>query len=423
MFILLNFLLTVTVLRSNIAEWLYPVDHVVTQDGVKLCIIHQTQEHLDLWLWDPVTHEAMKGLLSSYTPAGLSTCPSRNAFCFIDNDRLYIKPILKKGPYALDFMGPYELSKIMWIDDRSFYFSAKERAHYNLFHGTVKGSLCRLTYSKEIDYLYPQKQDELLFFIQRDKKHVHTIVRVEYPMKALESYETAWDQDVPFIEKLSLIAQEESELPSTCSFADLTTAQTLYNHDVPGRALSFLFMESATQGFFIEHAASMNKKDHTIDFSYYELYKADNGWQTRLLFGFSIPSHILFNSSEQMRLYESVYPLLPRVTSAYIYYTSYTDENMHIFSYERATGTATQVSIQTFDAGQIKHMIKTDSYVFAPYFYNGVCYYGGKLIHNDDDSMRDGLTEPKVESDHHAIKSPTFVIEENGIHYIELPYF
>lgn len=388
------------VLFSEGNEFLYPVDHIVTPDGVKICVIHQKDDHLDVWLWNPQTGEAVKGLLSSYIPAGLSVCPSRNAFCFIDNDRLYIKSIIKKSPYAIDFMGPYELSKINWIDDNSFYFSAKERTHYNLFYGTISGSLYRLTYSKEYDYLYPQKQESMLFFIRRDAAHLHTINAVAYPFNAISEHEICWQQECTFSEKLSLIAQEEDLDHKACSLIESDDVQELYRHDHPGRALSFLHMVSPTEGFFAEHPAFINKKDLQVDFAYYQLSKNGDVWSTRLLFGFSIPTSFLFSHFDSTRLYESMYPLLPNVTCETIYFVSGSMSKLGLFAYERATGTITEVSDSTSE----------HSY-FAPYIYNNMLICGGalaRLPYYKRDRYKQKISLQMSENGYHTITLPTF---------------
>lgn len=385
-------------------EFLYPVDHVITSDGVKICVIHQKEDHLELWLWDPNTKEAVKGLLSSYTPAGLSVCPSRESFCFIDNDRLYIKSLIKKSPYAIDFMGPYELSRIIWIDDATFYFSAKERTHYNLFYGTINGSLCRLTYSKDHDYLYPQKKGGHIFFIERDATHTHRIKVADYPLYELKQHQRSWNKEISFEEKLHLIAQEEATATTECSFIDSSTMHELYAHKVPGRALSFLHMVSDTEGFFIEHAASITKKDLNVHFDYYGLVKKEGQWTTRLLFGFSIPIALLFSHGDSTRLYESMYPLLPRVTLTHIYYVSGNTDNLDLFEYERATGTSTQIEGTA-----------SDYYYFVPYIYNDKALCGGALA-------RQSFLTNDEQTAHH-LKKPILEMDDNSIHTMILPYF
>ncbi len=398
---------------NHATEFLYPVDHVITPDGVKICVIHQKDEHLDVWLWDPVTQEAMKGLLSSYTPAGLTVSPSRTAFCFIDNDRLYVKSLIKKSPQAIDFMGPYELSRITWIDDASFYFSAKERTHYNLFYGTVDGSLCRLTYSKEYDYLYPQKQGKQLFFIERDAQHTHRIKVAHYPKHALKEHRQSWNQDMSFEEKLRLIAQEEATAASECSFINPSTITELYAHNAPGRALSFLSMVSETEGFFIEHASSLTKKDSAVAFNYYQLCKLEHGWTVRLLFGFSIATALLFSHGNATRLYESMYPLLPRVTPTHIYYVTGSNGYLDLYIYERATGTSTKA----------EHMT-SEQYYFVPYIYNDIPYYGGALARlicighgQDDHSFNSTSSIPDYTK--YRLR---FTLDDDGVHTMIFPH-
>ena len=118
---------------SSHAEFLYPVGTVVFENTERVVVLYQQGAHLELWLWDPLTKSAFKGL-SHYTPAGLVVLPSSTQFSFIDHERIRIKSVAKKSPKALDMYPLYDFGLLYWIDDENCYCSARERHHYNLFH-------------------------------------------------------------------------------------------------------------------------------------------------------------------------------------------------------------------------------------------------------------------------------------------------
>ena len=60
-----------TLLRMSGQEYVYPVG-VLSHQQEKIYLLYQKSlGHVELWIWDVHTKEAQKGLLSTFTPAGL----------------------------------------------------------------------------------------------------------------------------------------------------------------------------------------------------------------------------------------------------------------------------------------------------------------------------------------------------------------
>jgi hypothetical protein len=103
-------------------------------------------------------------------------------------------------------------------------------------------------------------------------------------------------------------------------------------------------------------------------------------WQTKKLFDFSIPACLILNTSD-LKLYESILPLLPKYYNGIIYYSScYEQENnsgqennqeklsLDIFSYDINTGKIEK-----------KSQAKMGQLFFSPILVENKIFYGGKL--------------------------------------------
>lgn len=356
----------------GIQEFLYPVGIINHEEKEKICVLYQKSAHLELWFWDPDSLEAVKSLLSSFTPAGLRVLPNQKAFSFIDNDRIRVKDLNKRSPRTIDLSyGPYDFSTIEWINSTSFYFSAREREHLNLFHGTIEGELYHLTRSTKRDYMYPQKQGDSLFYVTKHQDKICTIDKVEYPIAGIQKTLIQFKKK-NFKEQLKLILEEESSLDKT--YLNFTTQQRVYQLQDPTKDIAFLSMRNEKEGYFLTHPSTVSRNDLHMAFECYHLYITRNDqWKAQKLFSFKIPLHLLMpQHNKEERLYESMLPLLPLFADDGLYYSHDSGMGLNVYKYAPDTETSTQLT----NLQGIHHF-------FSPLFFKGKIYYGGTVSHDD----------------------------------------
>lgn len=352
-------------------EFIYPVG-VITHNGKqKICVQYQKNSHLELWFWDPQTQEAVKGLLSSFTPADVKVIPYQSAFSFIDNDRIRIKDAKKRSPSTLDLpYGPYDLTTLEWIDSESFYFSAHERDHVALFHANKQGELFHLIRSSEKDYSYPQKVGEWLFYLCKHENST-TIERAPYPLKSIPR--RVWSEKHSFHDQLECVYQAERDLHAK-TYIDASTQEKLYLWDDKDKEPAFLTMVDASRGYFLAHPLIVGKNDYTMTFDCYRFLREPKP-QVEKIFSFDVPLYLLMPQHNQPdRLYESIMPLLPRYYADSIYYCHDEGMGLQLYRYDEKTGEKQQLT----EADNTHH--------FAPLLFNNVCYYGGSVFHDEHPS-------------------------------------
>lgn len=372
------------------AEFLYPVGAVVFEGSERIAVLYQQSSHLELWLWDPATKHAIKGL-SHYTPAGLTILPSHTQFSFIDHERIRIKTVAKKSPKALDMYPLYDFGIIYWIDDENGYCSARERHHYNLFHITTDGDLYRLTRSSTYDYTYPQKVGSDLFYIKRNDKGVFSIEKTMYPTTEISTCQADMHnlKDTLSLETIELANQDT---PRAC--LSVGNTETLFTCNEYDQALTFLSMKTAEEGFFLKHIDHpfIERFEKVMVFECWHLIKKET-WKTKKLFEFTIPLSFFYG---ERRLYESVLRLLPIYNNDAIFYVSATPEgylNVYRYSTSKASITCLSQGAQ-------------EQYFFTPYFYQGIGYCGG-MVKNEENSLAEGPTLQEAENGEQIFIFPT----------------
>ena len=281
-------------------EYIYPVASL--GNGTTILYIHQyCSTKIELFKWDTKTNHTEQILWSIFNPAGLQLLPDNSGFSFIDNGRLRIKLFQRRSPKAIDFDDPlFNINALHWIDEHSCYCSAQSTDNFALFELYDDGTMQCLVEEKGKDYMYPQKVGEQLFYIERcaaedasDALHYH-IIRSSYPNNNL------------------------------C----LTATELIADFD--NTPIIFLTMLSDTEGFVVEHAQSIDSDSLTTHFSYHQIIKEGDVWCKNLLFSFTIPCNLLLN--DKQRLYESILPLLPRVTNNKVYFVN-CDKNTNLEPY------------------------------------------------------------------------------------------
>lgn len=377
---------------ADYPEYLYPIGPIIFEESERICVLYQKGTYLELLLWDPVTKKAIKGL-SHQTPAGLMILPCKNAFSFIDHERVRIKSISKKSSKALDLHPLYDFNIVYWIDDENFYCSARERRVYNLFHITRSGNFYQLTDYSTSEYTYPQKIDKNLFYIKKNMQGIISIEKTEYPLKEIELCNKRvceLNLQTCSIESLEMLSCDDEHYKCI-----LKPAEILVSFSEPHKALSFLSMSNEHEGFFLKHVEYpfLERSKKTMDFEYWQLLYENESWITKKLFDFSLPLNFLYG---QHRLCEAILRLIPVHIHGDIFYVSTDKEGfLDVYRYEISD---THVTCYTKDSN-------CPHYFFTPVFYQGNALLGGMITDNDNPE-----------------KSPTLTLDIHGAQVITFPF-
>lgn len=337
-------------------EFLYPVAYNPLQNAVYL-IYQKSPESLELWFWNPQTKQAVPGLLSRFTPAGIRILPSGKGFSFVDNGVIKVQSLLKRSPYRIELDRPlHDITLLEWITDEVCYLSAKERAHYGIYQINRDGQVSTLIKKPGLDCLYPQKVNSQLFYIERlhnDGIQQYKIMQVEY--KA---------DDVP-------VEGNQQDLTNKRSVAIEAGASSYCICDLNIPA-AFLRMTSQDCGYFVSYSTKVMRTESVIKCDYYQLKRNETGeWSSLRLFSFGLPTDLLFVHKDS-RLYESILSLLPRQYGDQIYYNDVLDDgsNLAIWSYNIVKGKKSML-LSSSVAGQD---------YFVPLLIGNTLYAGGRLL-------------------------------------------
>ena len=361
LFILL--ILIMPVWSHALREYLYPVALCEKNGKQKALLMYQKSvSHVELWEWDPVTYDVQKALLSSYTPAGLRILPNNVGFSFLDNGRIRIKEFAQRSPRSINIYEPfYDISVVEWADSEHCFFSAKQEAVNALFciDITTTQVTCLAKPSQGVvDYLYPNIVDGMLFYIERFPDNSRTggfhyrIMQAKVPLNSLKA----------------IGSERIKDKPLTPLITDAQKIKVL-DFDLGREALAFLRMETEVCGYVLTHPRSIQKSDITLSLDYYKIFVKDNLWNQQFLFSFDIPLSLLWPDSE-LRLYESLWPLLPHHCESCIYYVRSSENELFTLNcYDIASG-STNVVWTGAHAEQC---------LFAPLLANGKLYCGGTI--------------------------------------------
>jgi len=365
-------------------EFLYPVAYTEHDGCAGVYVLYQKSiTHLELWLWNPKTKVATKGLLSTYTPAGLRILPSSKGFSFIDEGRIRIKEFHKRSPKVINiYESIYDMHEIEWINEDNFYFSAKKNGRFRIFQMDVNGVIECLVGDIANDCMYPQIVGDHLFYIERyvedgqlKREHVsYKVFKTKYSKPHLfddkfkYQYNASQNSDAQDQIRKSLlngdIALDDEDV--TCENASTTKKECIA--DFKDSPISFLKMISDSEGFFLSHPKEVERQDKVLTFDCYHIKRTDQTWDYKDIFSFSIPTYLLLDMLDS-RLYESILPLLPKYNNGSIYYVDYYPEkrgNINIFRYDTKSGITEQKSFGRH--GQLS---------FSPIFTNNKIFFGG----------------------------------------------
>lgn len=380
-YFLFNFLFICCITSQKIycSEYLYPVANVKIDGKDKIYVIHQKSiNHLELWLWDPVTKIATKGLLSSYTPAALKILPSLNGFSFIDDGRIRIKKFNKRSPKSIDLYQPlYNISQIYWIDEDNFYLSAIENDKFAIFHVNTDDVIFPILQDKNIDFLYPQKIGDKLFYIERktvkmengQESSSYKIFETIYP-----DFKKIINNKIEELKSGEIIQSDSKSFDPGICIANLQE-----------NSIAFLTMIDENQGYFLQHQNVICKHDKFVYFDCFEIKrennikKEDNNWMVAKLFSFSIPSSLILDSSDSC-LYESILPLIPKCNQKKLYFVDFEqDESSNsVFYYDLNSNKI--VKIYDSKKGNKDYT----NIVFLPIFAQKSLFLGGKVDYTEN---------------------------------------
>ncbi|MFC1842990.1 hypothetical protein ACFLYU_05025 [Candidatus Dependentiae bacterium] len=392
-------------------EFLYPVASIEHNGKIAVYVLYQKSvTHIELWLWDPESKKASKGLLSSYVPAGLKVLPAHDGFSFIDEGRIRIKTFNRRSPKSIDIYEPiYDINEVHWIDDANFYVSAKQDGRFAVFHVHSSGLIKGILQDKVYDFMYPQKVGNTLFYIERKikegeykKEHIsYKIAQANYP--PLEDY---LENVICSINQDNKDDFEKKAKTISAYTQKTIDMESVYIVDFKASPIAFLTMISEDEGFFLEHPENIDRHDETITFNCYHIKNQNyikkqsntnpnsspknitkkntsnylSDWSCKEIFSFSIPSYLILDLLN-FCLYESILPLLPRYYNKGIYYADCSPkraQNLNLFCYNFDTGVSKQ-----------KSFAKPQQLMFSPVFTKNGIFYGGKIenIHNADHYM------------------------------------
>jgi len=379
-----------TLLRVNSAiadEYLYPVASLTKGNESYLFLLYQkSSDVLELLLFDPITKIISASLPSQCMPTGMVMCPDKSGFSFIDNGRLKVKLFNKRSPKSIDFYESlHDIELIQWINDFSFYFSAKQHKRLAIFQANICGDVYQLCGQENADCMYPQKVGEQLFYIERTLGTSPNYRIMFTPYRAVEENFASFNTPDHFdIRVQTILKQKEDGIQYKKVHVKEQNECIL---DCGKQPTIFLRMTADNEGFFVQYASTICSDDNSITLVYNQLKRSNDEWKSSPIFSFDIPLFLLmedcgkghsYRSENADRLCESLLPLLPCHVATDIYYVHY-DSNknaMNIFQYDTLTSMITQKTDACFD-----------HYCFAPIVLNDKIYYGGALSYATTSEM------------------------------------
>ena len=328
-------------------EYVYPV----ACNKETIFYIHQhTPTNIELFEWNTSTHKSEQILWSLFNPAGLQLLPDNSGFSFIDNGRLRIKLFQRRTPKAIDFDDPlFNINALHWIDEHTCYCSGQSSDNFSIFQLHDDGTMHCLVGEKGKDYMYPQKVDTLLFYIERSTTN-------------------------------NLAGDLCYRIMSCMYQTDISCASGALIIDFQDKPIVFLTMTSHEQGFALEHPRSVDSDSQTTPFSYHRIIKNGDSWSKNLLFSFTIPTNLLLPGD--LRLYESLLPLLPRIIDNKIYFVDCAKNSpygLEPYYYDLATKLITKIAVPA----------KKQGHYFVPMLCGKKLYCGGTFQANKNQGEKE----------------------------------
>lgn len=321
-------------------EFIYPVAHYKNLNQI-VFLYQKSFDTIEVWFYDEQTKIMTQQLSSFCIPANFSILPTNNGFSFIDQGFIKIKYFNKRSPQTILMYEPISfISSMNWIDEETFYFTAREGDYYQTFQGTTNSELKRLS-SQPVDTLYPNKIGDSLYAIKRDDNSEYKITM------------QPWN-------------------PTDFNSCSNETQQEKIIVELSNKPLCFLKMICDQEGFCLQAPQLKKNHDKVYNFSCHHLIqKADNTWQLDELFNFGIPVKYVHGPD---RLYESIERFLPNYTvQGFVYYVDFneTENRFELLEFNVATKTTKKL---THDF--MKKNCLQQQKIFAPQIFDEKIYCG-----------------------------------------------
>lgn len=308
----LLFLVFLSSFFLNGQQFLYPIAQL--DDDNILLMYQASADEIEILVWNKNTKLALRELTTLYLPAHVQLLPNKQAYSFLDRGRIRLKAFTKRTPKTIDILQPIcDIQSMRWISDEQFYFVAKVRGYYKIFLYDLAeqgGTLYSLTnVDDDVNYTFPCKTDDFLSYIMQTSDGFFQFVR------------TLWQ---PLV-----YDGNKSNIPDRKSLEScFESSSIVITHNNP---LCFLHMHDKQHGFVVE---MLNKKAYHSLFHFaccaINLDSDDNEGIIQPLFSFALPEDLVVGQNAY-RLYESIYPLLPRYYKHAIYFTTYDSDNQQCY--------------------------------------------------------------------------------------------
>lgn len=321
-------------------EFIYPVAH--DDDLKQIIFLHQKSlDTIELLFYDQASQIITQQLSSFCIPANFRMLPTKNGFSFIDQGFIKIKYFNKRSAQTILMYEPISfISSMNWIDEETFYFTAREGDYYQTFQGNTNSELQRLT-CQPVDTLYPNKIGDNLYAIKRDADHQCKITM------------QPWNP-------IDFKMHQNDKQPETVMV------------QLSNKPLCFLKMISDQEGFYLQAPQFKKNLNEVYTFSCHHVeQRSDSTWQSDELFSFNIPVKYLHGPE---RLYESIEPFLPNYTvQDFVYYVDFneTENRFELLEFHIVTKTTKNLT----DDFMKKNCLQQQK-IFAPQIFDEKIYCG-----------------------------------------------
>lgn len=328
-------------------QYVYPI--ATLSDDHLLVMYQKSADSVELLLHNTKTKETEQILPSRFRPSLVVALPDNTGFSFIDNGGIIrIARLHKRSPRSLEFSDPfYDINSMIWDNLNTLYISAKQHDRYKIFCFDIQGNNVKTIFCKNSDFLYPQKQGNNLFFINRsiDRSQVrYALSDVKFDGICNNAPKTINARNDGEFESSNAFQHGNIAHDALAAQSSLADSDVEMVFDFGNQPVAFLTMENENSGFVVAHQSQLRSmSDDNVPFSYVHVYRTSDGWRQQFLFNFSIPFNFL-TMDGQNRLYEQIRPLLPKKIDDYIYYTHAANGVLNIFKYRLSDCTIGQVT-------------------------------------------------------------------------------
>lgn len=279
--------------------YLYPV---LSIDEANVLICYQpNSENIELYVFNVISKSMSKIVSSQYRTAAVRLLPDVSGISFVDNGMVRIKRFAARSVKTLEIFDPlYGIDFVEWLDASTCYFHAQSDGYFGIYSLSLDEIIKPLIVVNGVDCMYPQIVGSTLFYIERcylGNKTLYTIKRRSYTNK------------FPIDKQVLCMGN---------------------------RQIIFLTMVSISEGNFLEYCLNGD----SITFWYHRL-QYFHDWHDAVLFTFSLPKY--FFSDGPNRLFESLSPFIPKRINNEIYYSSMSNNIIHLYLYDTLTTSTRKV--------------------------------------------------------------------------------